>query len=79
MTNSKKLPVALTVPARSGCYVLPVPPDGHVYGYPPCTLPAPGVPSYPPAPTLGPTPTLLQARPYPANDIAAQTGVVTGN
>ncbi len=81
MTNSRKLLAALTVPALSlsGCYVLPVAPDGYVYTYPAAGAPATSVPSYPQAQAHGPMPTVLQARLYPANDIAAQTGVVTGS
>ena len=80
MTNSRKLLAALTVSALSlsGCYVLPVTSDGYVYTYPAAGAPAASVPSYPQAQAHGPMPTVLQARLYPANDIAAQTGLVTG-
>ena len=76
MTNSSRLLAALSVGALSlsGCYVLPVAPDGSVYVYPA----APAVaPAYPP-PAQGVVPTQLSARLYPANDLATQTGVVTG-
>lgn len=80
MTNSRKLLAALTISALSlaGCYVLPVAPDGYVYAYPPSAIPRAGAPAYPPPPASGPMPTVLQARLYPANELAAQTGVVTG-
>ena len=80
MTNSRKLLAALTVSALSlsGCYVLPVAPDGYVYPYPPTAVPPAGASAYPQAQPHGPIPTVLQARLYPANDIAAQTGLVTG-
>lgn len=80
MTNSRRLLAALTLSALSlsGCYVLPVAPDGYVYAYPPAAVPQASVPAYPQAQPHGPTPTLLQARLYPANDVATQSGVVTG-
>ena len=80
MSTSKKLLAALTVSALllSGCYVLPVAPDGHVYAYPGAVVPAAPAPGYPPPQAAGPMPTALHARLYPANDIATQTGVVTG-
>jgi len=80
MTTSKKLRAA-TIScafALSGCYVLPVAPNGPVYGYPPHSVAPPIAAAYPPAPSSGPMPTVLQARLYPANDIAAQTGVLSG-
>ena len=68
--------LAASTLSLSGCYVLPVTPEGHFYGYPappPVTAPAPyaGAPS-------SPQPAVLQARLYPANEIATQTGVVHG-
>lgn len=70
--------------ALAGCYVVPVvDPHGNVqYGtYP---LPPPGTPiapapaGYPQAAPGGSFPTVLNARLYPDNDLATQTGVVTG-
>jgi hypothetical protein len=66
--------LALATAALSGCYVVPVGPDGQVYGYPPYQ-PAPIPPA---APAAGPLPAVLTARLYPANAIASQTGVLTG-
>lgn len=79
---SKRLAIAMLVPALalSACYVIPVGPEGEaVY-----TL---GVPYIPPrsttgAPTApfptGPMPAVLSVKLYPANDLANQTGVLTG-
>jgi hypothetical protein len=80
--------------ALSGCYIIPVGadggpawPPGAVWG--PGTHTAPSVPashpSAPPVPRASVTPVsapassaTLQARLYPANDIATQTGMVSG-
>jgi hypothetical protein len=82
------LAAALAVSASilSGCYVIPVAPDGTpawppgaVWG--PGTTPAPGTAaaSQPAAPAQRPAaPATLQAKLYPANDLATQTGVVNG-
>lgn len=80
MTNSRRLLAALTVSALSlsGCYVLPVAPDGYAYVYPPGGAAPAGTPAYPPPSAAGPMPTILRARLYPANETAAQTGIVTG-
>ena len=72
----RPLAVALVFPAVafSGCYVIPVGPDGTPYY-------AVGVPAgqtpyaVPPG---SPGPVLLNARLYPANDLANQTGILTG-
>jgi hypothetical protein len=60
----------------AGCYVVPVGPDGNYAIY---------IPTHPPAPVPGgPTqatssiPKVLQARLYPDNDLATQTGMVSG-
>lgn len=93
MKAHKGLAVALTVPAfaLSGCYVIPVGADGYpawppgaVWG--PGTSTSPTLPSQPPnAPAPRPVasaapaaPATLQARLYPANDLATQTGMVSG-
>jgi hypothetical protein len=86
MYSSKKLYAALaaSVISVSGCYVVPVGPDGHLYAYPPGAVPyayPPGVPpgaAVMPGGPAGPMPTALNARLYPANEIATQTGVITG-
>lgn len=77
---SKRLALAVSLPAfaLSACYVVPVTPDGTPL------YPAPGhVMTYPPSPPVGtvsgpPIPAMLNVRLYPANDLANQTGVLTG-
>ena len=64
--------------ALSGCYVVPVNPDGT-----PVRAAAIGIPVQvvPPAPyvTPGPpVPNVLQARLYPTNEIATRTGMLSG-
>jgi hypothetical protein len=84
----KRLAAAVLVPAfvLSGCYVIPVGADGYP-AWPPGAVWGPGVSQSPgPAsPPPGPAPaqkaaapTTLQARLYPANDLATQTGIVSG-
>ena len=88
---SKSLAAGLAFPAiaLSGCYVVPVvDPQGHIqYQHHP--LPPAGTYVAPvayPAPYPGQTfpypgqtfPVVLNARLYPDNDLATQTGVVTG-
>jgi hypothetical protein len=78
--------LAASATALSGCYVVPVAPDGTpawppgaVWG--PGTTPAPGTAAagQPAAPAQRPAvPATLQAKLYPANDLATQTGVVNG-
>ena len=79
--------------AISGCYIIPMNADGTPAALPPGIL-IPGVPHGPssaPMPPVPPAssapsamqaksapPATLNARLYPANDIATQTGVVTG-
>jgi hypothetical protein len=71
--------LAASAVSLSGCYVLPVTPEGYPYGYP--AYPAP-----PPAPApmpyagghAGQGPATLPARLYPANEMATQTGVIHG-
>jgi len=85
--NAVLAALAAAALSLSGCYILPVAPDGQVYGYPatvppPAPLgysapPSPATPLYS-APPPGPVPTVLQARLYPANDLAVQTGVIHG-
>ncbi|MGH8705546.1 MAG: hypothetical protein ACREUO_09050, partial [Burkholderiales bacterium] len=74
MKTSKRLLIALAVPAfaLSGCYVIPVTPDGQLW--------PPLAPSAPPhaGPTGAPLPAVLNARLYPSNEIAARTGILTG-
>jgi hypothetical protein len=73
----RKTALALSIPTllMSGCYVLPTGPEGQPwYVYPP------GVPPYAREANVpsGPLPVVLNARLYPENDIAAQTGMITG-
>ena len=65
----------------SGCYVVPVNPEGYpaypAYpGYPYAALPVPPLPAG--GPPQAAASTVLQARMYPANDRAAQSGVLSG-
>jgi hypothetical protein len=80
---SRRLAIALCFPAvaLSACYVVPIAPDGTPL------YPAPGHvmtwPPSPPAPAPGtvagrPFPAVLNVRLYPANDLANQTGMLTG-
>lgn len=74
---ARRLALAATLPALmlSGCYVVPVGPDGapiYAVGVPAVTPHGAPVP-----PT--PMPMTLTVRAYPANDLAAQTGVLTGS
>ena len=102
MKVQKRLALALTVPAfaLSGCYVIPIGPDGFP-GMPPGTAWGPGVsqpgqpvaavgsrPSGTPQPQQqqpqAPRPATaaaatLPVRFYPANEVAAQTGIITGS
>jgi hypothetical protein len=95
MKVQKGLALALTVPAfaLSGCYVIPVGADGYPAwpagaawgpgtstGPGPAALPAsPTPPASQPAKAPAAAPATLLARLYPANDIATQTGMVTGS
>ncbi len=83
----KALALVLASPlALSGCYVIPMSPDGSPAALPPgIVLPVPHGTSSAPFPPGTPAPqgksgqpAALQARLYPANDIATQTGVVSG-
>ena len=88
MTNSCTAIIgvlAASAISLSGCYVLPVAPEGYPYGYPaypaspsaPAALPYSGAPApYSGAPASQVA--VLPARLYPANDIATQTGVIHG-
>jgi hypothetical protein len=75
MKANRKLITALAgaTLALAGCYVVPaVGPDGHpVYtAYP--IPPAPGTAGHPPLPVT------MHARLYPANELANQTGMISG-
>ena len=78
---SKRLAVAVAVPtiALSGCYIVPIAPDGSpMYPYPYAQTPHPGYVPPPPVVLGGPAPSVLQARLYPANELASQTGMIAG-
>ena len=82
--SATRLAVALAFPvlALSGCYVIPV--DHH--GSPVYAVGAPAVPppvfqTTAPAPVVysgPPAPAMLNVRLYPVNDLASQTGMMTG-
>ena len=70
--------------ALTGCVAVPAGPNGQYAYYPLTALPpvqaqgdARGMPGAPPA-AMAQMPVVLQVRLYPANDLAAQTGVVSG-
>lgn len=82
---SMRLALALAVPAfaLSGCYVMPVGtgPDGsqHYVYSPVPIIPAPvATPGVPVVVPGGPMPAVLNVKLYPSNDLANQTGVLTG-
>src|SRR5262245_24285899 len=74
--------------ALSGCYVVPVAPDGTpLYPAYPVNVPAPIVLPVPAATTSAPpppvvaapaAPAVLQARLYPSNDAATRVGMLSG-
>ncbi|HSA88400.1 MAG TPA: hypothetical protein VLF42_00720 [Burkholderiales bacterium] len=77
--------IGLQAGLLTGCYVVPVNPDGTAYSiYIPTTPPPPipGGPAFQPAPVAQPShppvPKVLHARLYPENDIATHTGMVSG-
>ena len=86
---SKRLAAALAIPvvALSGCYVMPVGQDAGgnpYYVYSPLPIP-PVVPAqgsarsaHPAAVPGGPIAATLSVKLYPINDLANQTGVLTG-
>ena len=84
MKIQMKLASAAVVAAFSltGCYIVPVGPDGYPRFYVPIEPTAnpgqsPGQP-LPRASGQPATPATLQARLYPVNDVATQTGMVDG-
>jgi hypothetical protein len=89
MKFSKRLAVAATLPALTlaGCYIVPISPDGRPVWPPldpaPIHSSTPYAPPLTPAAPSAPAPSqpasaVLQARLYPANEIATQTGVLNG-
>jgi len=84
---SKRLAAAVAVPtvALTGCYVVPIAPDGtplYPYAYPyPHSAAVVGQQNVAPPPVVvagSPAPTVLHARLYPVNDLATQTGMIAG-
>lgn len=73
MNAKKRIAIALAAPlfGLSGCYVVPVAPDGT----PIRAVPVAAPPSNAPTPAL---PAVMQARLYPANDIASRSGILSG-
>lgn len=71
---------ALATAALHGCYVVPVGPDGYPRFYVPVEPAAviPGQPAPRPSASQPAVPATLQARLYPINDVATQTGMVDG-
>jgi len=66
------LAVAATVATLAGCYIVPIGPDGQpAYPIAVPAQPTSTAPAYVP-------PSILQARLYPMNDIASQTGMLSG-
>src|SRR5262245_29592159 len=90
MTPRKQAPfrlaLALTLPALSlsGCYVMPVgsdPGGAPVYAYSPLPVVPAHSPASAPQPLAvpgGPAAATLPVKLYPINDLANQTGVLTG-
>jgi hypothetical protein len=73
MKANKRFAIALTLPAfaLSGCYVVPVAPDGTPMWPAPVAAPQPAAAS----PVF---PAVMQARLYPSNDVASRTGALSG-
>jgi hypothetical protein len=64
---------SLAATTLGGCYVVPVAPDGTPMHGAALAVPAAPVPMY-----AGPVPSVLQARLYPSNEAAAQSGMLAG-
>lgn len=83
-TSRATLAAALTALTLSGCYVMPVGQgaDGSTYyAYSPVpVVPAPSGANVPQPVVMpgGPMPAVLSVKLYPSNDLANQTGVLTG-
>ena len=67
---------SLAAAALPGCYVVPVAPDGTPLHAAAVAVPVQPVPVY--AAPVPPSPSVLQARLYPSNDIATRTGMLSG-
>jgi len=79
ITNAsiKTLVAASVVSLSSGCYIVPVGPDGYPAAYVPVS-PAPVPGQAAPAQSYPAMPKVLYARLYPSNELATQTGMVSG-
>lgn len=76
LRSASRVLVAGSIAAVSltGCYVVPVAPDGTpIHGAAAVVVPAAPAPVY-----AAPMPSVLQARLYPSNDVATQTGMLSG-
>ena len=77
-TTSLKALAAASVVSLSGCYIVPVGPEGYPVAYIPSTPPPVPGQTTPSASGVPAMPKVLHARLYPANDVATQTGMVSG-
>jgi hypothetical protein len=75
-TRTLTAALCLATSALGGCYAVHLP-DGQVYVYPPGVPPG-AVPLGADPSSVPQWPAVLNARLYPANDIAAQTGGLSG-
>jgi len=75
LRNASRVLVAASVAAiLAGCYVVPVAPDGTpMHGAAAIAVPVAPAPVY-----AAPMPSLLQARLYPSNEAASQSGMLSG-
>ena len=73
------LTVGLQAGTLAGCYVVPTGVDGNYAIYIP-SHPGPLAPAQPPStqPSQPAAPRVLHARLYPENEVATQTGMVSG-
>jgi len=80
MKSTRTLAAALSLAASAlaGCYAVPIGPNGELYVYPPGVPPGAIPLGYDPKAPQPQFPAVLNARLYPANEIATQTGVLTG-
>jgi hypothetical protein len=72
------LAASLQAFALSGCYIVPTGPDGNYAIYIPTQPPPPAGGGPVPASSQPALPKVLHARLYPENDVATQTGMVSG-
>jgi hypothetical protein len=75
---SMKLLVAAAAATLGGCYIVPAGPDGVPMAYIPVTPPPVPGQAAPSGSAFPAMPKVLHARLYPANDLANQTGMVSG-